>query len=286
MAVRHRNALNLQQGCPTPRLIPTQAIAEASRHLLAQPGISQRLMYGPNGGEDYVRVSVARWLTNFYHPQAGSITPNRIAITNGASNALSVILQVCTDPLYTRGVWIVEPTYFLARKIWLDAGLGDKIHPVPDHGSGIDVALWRQRLRKIDRENISPSTPIFKHDSTEFPKVYKHIMYLVPTNSNPVGHTISYDTRVQIVELAREFDILVISDDVYDFLRWPRDENSPSHVLEPSMPRLVDIDRSLEGGTQFGNTVSNGSFSKIVAPGMRVGWVEGAPAFIKAIEAV
>ncbi|KAL2202349.1 putative aminotransferase [Sarocladium strictum] len=284
MAVSHRKTINLQQGCPTPRLIPTQAIAEASQALLAQPDISQRLMYGPDGGEDHVRASVARWLTDFYHPQAGPITPNRIAITNGASNALSVILQVCTDPVYTRGIWIVEPTYFLARRIWLDAGFGDKMYPVPDHGSGIDLAAWRRRLSEVDREKTWPNTPASKHQSAGFLKVFRHIMYLVPTNSNPIGHTISYDMKVQIVELAREFDILVISDDVYDFLRWPR-EGNPSLVLEPPMPRLVDIDRSLKGVTYFGNTISNGSFSKIVAPGMRVGWNEASPALIKAIEA-
>jgi DNA-binding transcriptional MocR family regulator len=241
-------------------------------------------MHGPDGGEYYVRASVARWLTGFYSPHAGPVTPNRVAITNGASNALSVILQICTDPMYTRGVWIVEPTYFMARRIWQDASFGDKMYPVPDRGSGIDMALWRQRLGEVDRENTWPSTPTLKDNSAEFPKVYKHIMYLVPTNSSPIGHTISYDMRVQIVELAREFDILVISDDVYDFLRWPREDN-PS-LLGPPIPRLVDIDRSLEGATPFGNTISNGSFSKIVAPGLRVGWNEGAPALIKAIEAV
>lgn len=100
MAVE-RKIINLQQGCPTPRLVPTQAIAEASQSLLVQPDVAQRLMYGPDGGEDHVRANIARWLTNFYHPEAGPISPNRIAITSGASNALSNILQVCTDPLYT-----------------------------------------------------------------------------------------------------------------------------------------------------------------------------------------
>ncbi|KAI9146862.1 hypothetical protein HJFPF1_13430 [Paramyrothecium foliicola] len=286
MTVGSQKIINLQQGCPTPRLVPTEAIAEASQSLLTRPDIAQRLMYGPDGGEDYVRANIAGWLTGFYHPEAGSITPDRIAITNGASNALSTILQICTDPSYTRAIWIIEPTYFLARKIWLDAGFGDKMCAVPDSGSGIDVALWRQGLEETERKHASQKITSVKTSVTDFPKIYKHVLYLVPTNSNPIGHTLSYDTRLKIVELAREFDVLVIADDVYDFLRWPKEEHSPPCALEPPTPRLVDIDRSLEGGSAFGNAISNGSFSKIVAPGMRVGWVEGTPAFIKNVETV
>lgn len=286
MTVQRQNVINLQQGCPTLRLVPTQAIAEASQSLLAQPDIAQRLMYGPDGGEDYVRANIAQWLTSFYGPESGPVTPSRIAITNGASNALSTILQVCTDPLYTRAVWIVEPTYFLARKIWLDAGLGDKMCPLPDHGNGIDLTYWRQRLEEVNRAHKPQTASPPKNQSAGFPKIYRHVLYLVPTNSNPIGHTLSYEQRVKIVEMAREFDVLVIADDVYDFLRWPKEVDAQNRALEPPPARLVDIDRSLQGGSPFGNAISNGSFSKIVAPGMRVGWVEGAPSFINIIESV
>lgn len=85
--------------------------------------------------------------------------------------------------------------------------------------------------------------------------------------------------------LAREFDALIICDDVYDFLWWPADEvPDAQHEDIPGsshfravLPRLVDVDRDLPGTTPFGNVVSNGSFSKICAPGVRTGWVEGAP---------
>lgn len=78
--------------------------------------------------------------------------------------------------------------------------------------------------------------------------------------------------REQLVRLARRHDALVISDDVYDFLNW-----GPN----PPMPRLTDIDASLDGGPgSFGNTVSNGSFSKLLGPGLRTGWAEGTSTFI------
>jgi DNA-binding transcriptional MocR family regulator len=82
--------------------------------------------------------------------------------------------------------------------------------------------------------------------------------------------------RQELVRLAREYDALVVTDDVYDFLQWPSSLTSQSMSLEKAvMPRIVDIDRYLDGGFErkgadgFGNAVSNGSFSKICGPGLR-----------------
>jgi DNA-binding transcriptional MocR family regulator len=84
------------------------------------------------------------------------------------------------------------------------------------------------------------------------------------------------------VRIAREYDALVVTDDVYDQLQWPADLESEERTLAKAViPRLVDVDHSLEGGAEregsdgFGNVVSNGSFSKICGPGVRTGWVEG-----------
>lgn len=86
--------------------------------------------------------------------------------------------------------------------------------------------------------------------------------------------------REALVRVARRFNALVICDDVYDFLVWNKTSNS--QPIGTSLQRLVDIDRILDDGPldSFGNVVSNGSFSKILGPGCRVGWAEGSEAFI------
>jgi DNA-binding transcriptional MocR family regulator len=88
--------------------------------------------------------------------------------------------------------------------------------------------------------------------------------------------------REELVRLARKYDALIITDDVYDFLQWPSSVTSQTMSLEKAvMPRIVDVDRCLDGGAEridadgFGNAVSNGSFSKICGPGLRTGWCEG-----------
>lgn len=93
----------------------------------------------------------------------------------------------------------------------------------------------------------------------------------------------SLQAREQMVRLAREFDALIITDDVYDCLWWESRPDKPLErgILQSVVPRLVDVDRFLDGGAErngadgFGNTMSNGSFSKICGPGVRTGWTEG-----------
>jgi DNA-binding transcriptional MocR family regulator len=88
--------------------------------------------------------------------------------------------------------------------------------------------------------------------------------------------------RQQLIRLARRYDTLIITDDVYDMLSWSLESKT---TTPPVFPRLVDIDHTLEGGpaTPFGNAMSNGSFSKILGPGVRTGWAEGTPLFIEGL---
>lgn len=87
----------------------------------------------------------------------------------------------------------------------------------------------------------------------------------------------SLDRREGLVRLARQFDALLVTDDVYDFLQWPSDYTDelkdPNHACAP---RLVDVDRYLDGGPtdKWGHAISNGSFSKLIGPGTRCGWAE------------
>lgn len=99
---------------------------------------------------------------------------------------------------------------------------------------------------------------------------------------------VSRDRREELVRLARRYDALIIADDVYDFLQWRSDPSikerpgSESTRLGKCLePRMVDVDGYLDGGPkdEWGNAMSNGSFSKLIGPGMRVGWAEGTEKF-------
>lgn len=215
---------------------------------------------------------------------------------------------------------MVEPTYHLAAAIFRDAGFigGGRIRAAPEGpNGGVDLAFLRAGLEEAERragvgEDEAQAPETEKGPGNGYPKIYRHILYMVPTFSNPSGRTMAHGDRVALVRLARDFDVLLVTDDVYDVLRWSpgrrpaggdeaddcqydlfccdgeeegEDANSDQRLL-PLPPRLVDIDRLLPGQSPFGNAVSNGSFSKIVAPGTRVGWMEGSPDFVAALTRV
>lgn len=103
----------------------------------------------------------------------------------------------------------------------------------------------------------------------------------------------SLPRRQDLVRIARKYDALIITDDVYDQLQWPASPSAPGGSLETAaLPRIVDVDRQLDGGAEgagsngFGNAVSNGSFSKIVGPGCRTGWAEGTQKFAHGLSQV
>jgi 2-aminoadipate transaminase len=88
-------------------------------------------------------------------------------------------------------------------------------------------------------------------------------LYLIPTFQNPTGSTLSDERRRQVVELSRERGFLVLADEVYHFL---------SYSGKPPRPFAAH--------TAAESVISLGSFSKILAPGLRLGWIQAHPAII------
>jgi DNA-binding transcriptional MocR family regulator len=269
--------INLLLGWPTPALHPDRSLLEAATAVLADnETATPALRYGPQLGRESLRQGVAAWLTDIYRPAAGDIAFNRVGITAGASVNLTNTLLRFSDPVYTRRVWMVEPTYFMACPMIEDAGLSGKLRGVPEDDQGLDIDYLRDAILKANAE-AGPDDEAIKN----YPKLFRHVIYAVPTFSNPSGKTMSMRRREELVRLARESDALIITDDVYDALRWPAEESAPLDSVGPLPPRIVDVDRALPGQSEWGNSMSNGSFSKIVAPGMRVGWLEATPKFVE-----
>ncbi|MFN2120918.1 MAG: PLP-dependent aminotransferase family protein [Anaerolineales bacterium] len=89
-------------------------------------------------------------------------------------------------------------------------------------------------------------------------------LYLIPVFQNPTGRTLSEDRRRALLELAHQHDLLLIADEVYQLL---------SYTTTPP--------RSFAFHTDHANVIALGSFSKILAPGLRLGWLHANPTVIK-----
>lgn len=286
--------IDLQKGWPTPRLLPRTIVRAAAEAVLVDPKrATEALLYGPNKGDPALRRACADWFQRLYDHEdtAGEKLLDRVCITQGASANLGCIMAAFTDPVYTRRIFMVEPTYFLACTVFEDFGFKDRLIGVPEDEEGLDLEILRERIESVDRELGSFEQTCYK-TPPQYPKLYRHVIYLVPTFSNPSAKTYSLRRREALVELARAKDALIVTDDCYDFLAWSSanhangtQANGNVHLSIP--PRMVDVDRSLPGGDSvWGNTVSNGSFSKIMGPGMRCGWAEATPNFITKLNQV
>ncbi|KAF1986773.1 PLP-dependent transferase [Aulographum hederae CBS 113979] len=279
--------INLLRGWPNYNLLPVALLKEATAATLADTKITYpALEYGPDWGYQPLRESIANWTTAYY-PLEEPNSSDRIAITGGASQNLACMLQVFTDPVYTRNIWCIAPAYFLAFRIFDDSGFSGKLRAVPEDDEGIDIEWLRQEIEKSEKkaQEEGNNKPIFK-SPRPWSKIYRHVIYGVPTFSNPSSKTMTLLRRQQLVRLAREYDALIITDDVYDFLQWPSERTADTKSLKAAtQPRIVDVDRFLDGGAEregsdgFGNAASNGSFSKICGPGLRTGWVESTVKF-------
>ena len=98
------------------------------------------------------------------------------------------------------------------------------------------------------------------------------VLYLIPTGQNPTGSTLSVKRRKAIYAVCRKYDLFIIEDDPYFFLQMPKYDpaggDNDSEVCDSLMPSLLSMDTD-------GRVIRLDSFSKTIAPGLRLGWVTG-----------
>ncbi|KAK0627803.1 pyridoxal phosphate-dependent transferase [Immersiella caudata] len=267
----NKKLINLLRGWPSPSMLPSSLLLSASTKVLTNPNLFiPALQYGPDPGYQPLREALALWLRKAYSVPP---SPNRLCITGGASQGLACILASFTDPGYTKVVWAGEPCYYLACPIFEDAGFKGRIRGVREDEGGLDAEELERGLRG------------YKDPGRER-KLYRHIIYGVATCGNPSGRTLGLERRRELVRVARKYDALVVVDDVYDFLQWKVGSDGAGDGRLPEvLPRLSDIDIAMgrsehePEGKHFGHAISNGSFSKLVGPGARTGWVHGTEDF-------
>lgn len=143
--------IDFLRGWPAQSLLPAAHISAASVSALSAPDIAQSgLNYGDDEGYLPLRRNLAEYLTNHYGVRSKA-SVDRICITGGASQNLACILQVYTDPGYTLCVWVVEPSYFLAFRIFEDSDFhGDKLQGVPADDQGVDIGYLEAAMERAE----------------------------------------------------------------------------------------------------------------------------------------
>jgi 2-aminoadipate transaminase len=194
------------------------------------------LQYGAEWGDGYHRIALAEYLTEAYGCR---VVPEQLFSTNGNSQALEMLCTVLTEP--GEVVIVEEPTYFLAFQMFRDHGLELRTVPIDDEGLVVEELMQQVAAVRGEGKRVA-------------------FVYTIPAFQNPTGVTMSHERRRQLVAAANADDVLVVADEVYHLLRFAPGE------MPPPMSAYVDD----------GPILSIGTFSKILAPGMRLGWVHGS----------
>lgn len=222
--------IDLGAGNPPFSLLPLDLLRASAEACFARRDPAF-LQYGAEQGDGCFRLALVDFLTTGY---GFPLDAGHLFVTNGISNALDLICTLFTRPGDT--IFVEEPSYFLALRIFADHGL--RAVSIDTDEDGLVVEALEASLRE--------GKPKF--------------LYVIPTHQNPSGHTLTLERRTHLVELAQDHDFLILADEVYHLLSYDR---------QPP--------KALAAWTEDPHVLSLGSFSKILAPGLRLGWIQAHP---------
>lgn len=229
-------------GLPAPEVFPLKEFHEACNAVLDNFG-PQALQYGTTEGYTPLREMIARRATRYMV----EVDADNILVTSGSQQALDFIGRLFVN----RGDYIVveSPTYLGALQAW--NAYGAQYIPVRADEHGMIVDELEAALR------IGPK-----------------FIYILPNFQNPSGSTLSLERRMKLVELADKYGVPIIEDDPYGQLRYEGE-----HI--PSVVTLDSEYRGPNGGHYSGNVIYLSTFSKLLAPGLRLAWVIAPPQVIR-----
>lgn len=234
-----RDLLYLAVGIPDAGSLPKAQLSAASDRVYAKPG-DLALRYGFGRGPSGIRQWLADYRNNHESTEAAAAVDEEwFQITNGSSGAIDLIVRSTIDP---GDVIIAEnPTYMGTLHNF--RGVGADIRFVSVDSEGLNTDELEQLLKSLKDEN----------------KNVKFI-YTISAFQNPTGVTLSLARRYRLLELAYEYDVIILDDEAYREL-W----------FDEPPPRAIS---ALSDG--YG-VITTGTFSKTVATGIRVGYIHARP---------
>ncbi len=231
--------IEFRAGHPDLALMPAEGLIEASRMVLEREA-PQALSYGAEQGPTCLIQQLSAWLER---AEGEKPLAEQMMITGGASQALDMLCLLLTEP---GDIALVQsPTYHLAQRVMHDHRL--ELVSIPGDAEKMQIDALRETIESLRRRGKQP-----------------RLLYLVSTFGNPGGTTLNLQRREALAELARQYDLIVVEDDVYYQLWYDA----------PPPPSIYSLSAS-------DSVIRLGSFSKILAPGLRLGWMHAPPKIIQ-----
>lgn len=229
-------------GIPDPKLFPAVEAAEAYADALASSA-SVALQYSVSEGYP----PLTRWIAAHMAKLGVPATQENIVVTCGSQQALDFAGKLLLSPNDT--ALVTAPTYLGALQAF--SAYEPRYDTLrPEHGN---------RTPQSYREAASAAGGQVK------------FAYVVPDFANPTGETLTLEARRALLALADELDIPILEDTAYHALRFEG----------ATVPSIQALDVARVGSLDASRVVYLGTFSKTIAPGLRVGWVCASRALIR-----
>ncbi len=225
------NMISFAGGLPNPEAFPVDIIHECVEKTFKKD-IYKALQYGTTEGLTQLRGAIAERMKT---KKGISCESHDVLITSGAQQALSLIALCMLDPGDTYLTTV--PAYLGAIQAF--SAYEANCESIPMNSEGIDIDSMRRNIERLRRTGIYPK-----------------FIYTVPTFQNPSGETMSLSHRKKLLEIASEYDLIIVEDDPYGDIYFEKND----------IPTIKSFDKK-------GRVIYLSTFSKILAPGFRLGWV-------------
>ncbi|MBR2500418.1 MAG: PLP-dependent aminotransferase family protein [Clostridia bacterium] len=214
-------------GLPAPESFPVDAIKKICSDILTEEPVTA-LQYGISEGYAPLLEQIKKRLTEKF---SIDMEKNEMIIVSGSQQGADLLTKVLINE--GDGVVCEEPSFIGCLNTFRTYGA--KLYGVPVNNDGMDMEILEKTLK--ENKNIK-------------------MIYTIPTFQNPSGITASLETRKKMLELAKEYDVIIMEDNPYGELRFTGSD----------VPTIKSLDDS-------GNVVYIGSFSKVFSPGLRLAYM-------------
>jgi 2-aminoadipate transaminase len=239
-------------GMPAPEVFPVNEFRQAADRVLAKQG-QTALQYSATEGY----LPLREWIIEYMARYGIEAAPENVLITSGSQQALDLIGKILINP----GDLILteRPTYLGALQAW--RAYQAEFITVPIDSQGLRVDLLEEALC---------AGPKF--------------MYILPNFQNPGGVTLATERRRRLIEIADKYGVPIIEDDPYGELRYEGEHLPPLVVIDAERLRIQGGNDG-KSADYFGSKSKNGraymrgnviylsTFSKTLAPGLRLAWI-------------
>jgi 2-aminoadipate transaminase len=240
MALTERpDVISLAGGLPDTSTFAPELYAKLMSQVAAE-STARALQYGPTEGMAVAVDCIVQVMAE----EGTSIDPANTIVTTGGQQVIDLVCKALIDP---GDVIVAEAPTYPGAVPTFGAYQADVVQIEMD-SDGMPIDELESVLDRLKREGRHPK-----------------FIYTIPNFQNPGGVTMSLPRRRRLVEVARERELLVLEDNPYGLLRY---EGEP-------LPTLYSLDASLGGGGDGASSdlvIYLGTFSKILSPGLRLGW--------------